>query len=50
MRRKVNRACEREGAMGYCASYQGHAIGCGSRLALAPWEGSDGMLFYGIGH
>jgi len=50
MRRKVNRACEREGALGYCAPCQGHAIACGTRLALALWGDSDGMLFYGIGH
>jgi len=31
-------------------SCQGHAIGCGMRLALAHWKGSDGMLFYGTGH
>jgi len=33
-----------------CTSCQGHAIGCGTRLALLPWDGSDGMLFYGIGY
>jgi len=22
----------------------------GTRLALAPWDGSDGALFYGTGH
>jgi len=33
-----------------CAPCQGHAIGCGTRLALVPWDGSDGMLFFGAGH
>jgi len=33
-----------------CAPCQGRAIACGTRLALALWGGSDGMLFYGIGH
>jgi len=33
-----------------CAPLQGRAIGFGTRLALAPWGGSDGMLFCGMGH
>jgi hypothetical protein len=49
MRCKVNGEAK-ESTLGCSAPCQGHAIACGSRLALALWGSSDGTQIYGMGH